>query len=83
MNEHTKDCTDYKNFFEKLIDGNKKGELNKVFEKDGKDGYLEYPVGKVKMCCCRSNVPHNESQKFMILGSEVAKSQRVFMPKHE
>ena len=30
------------------------------------------------MCCCSSHLPHDESQKFMLFGDEVANNQIVF-----
>lgn len=68
---------------------NKDGEdeydnLKLLLEKDGHQGFLRIPLesaskGEVnKMCCCASSFPHNESQKFIIMGSEEAQMTPIF-----
>ena len=40
---------------------------------------FEYKQGeRNKMCCCKSHLPHNESEKFTITGSQFALNKPLF-----
>ena len=55
-------------------------------ERLNKQGFLRMPLDfnaenknyTNKMCCCRSHVPHDESQKFILHGDEAANNQIIF-----
>lgn len=39
--------------------------------------------GIVKLCCCRHEIPHDESIKFILNGTEEAKDTILFENRHE
>ena len=83
--DHDWDCAKYKNFFTELVETNDP-EFGWEAVKQNRDvpGYLRAPLVKSEkgrfnmMCCCKSHLPHNESNKFILAGNETSHKMPIF-----
>ena len=44
---------------------------------------LDSKTNTVKVCCCQSDIPHDESIKFILTGDEIAMNTPLFNQKKE
>jgi hypothetical protein len=76
INDHTYNCEQYKNFFESL----RKTDVEMYEINCNNPSFAQCQKNNDKqkryiMCCCSSELAHNESQKFVIMG---ARDKKVF-----
>jgi len=47
------------------------------------EAYYKQPDGKLRLCCCQPDCPHDETNKFVLIGTEEAKQRGIFLKKQK